>query len=103
MRTLGTAVATSVATTYWADGTQVARAQLSGVLNGGSALLDKLIASGLSDQQGRVVIEQLVEKQSAAISVSHLFLWIGVLCILVAQLAWIIPRARTGAGPVASH
>jgi DHA2 family multidrug resistance protein len=99
MRTLGTALATSVATSVWADGTQVARAQLSGVLNGGPAFLDSLTGGGFTAQQGRAMIEQLVERQSAAISASHLFMVIGVLCIIVAQLAWVIPKAKPGGAP----
>jgi DHA2 family multidrug resistance protein len=104
MRTLGTALATSVATSVWADGTQVARAELSGVLNGGPAFLDSLTGGGFTTQQGRAMIEQLVERQSAAISASHLFMVIGVLCILVAQLAWVIPKAKPrGAAPMGGH
>lgn len=100
MRTLGTAVATSAATTMWADGTQTARAALSGTMNGASALLERLGERGVSTEQGRAMIEQLVEKQGAAISASHLFMAIGVLCIVVAQLAWIIPKAKPGGGPI---
>ena len=103
VRTLGTALATSIATTVWADGTEEARAQLVGVINGGSAFLDKLVANGFTPEQARGVLEQLVEKQGAAISASHLFITIGLLCILVAQLAWIIPRPKGATGRLAAH
>lgn len=103
VRTLGTALATSIATTVWADGTEEARAQLSGVVNGGPAFLDKLTASGFTPEQARAVLEQLVEKQGAAISASHLFVTIGLLCMAVAQLAWIIPKRKRHLDPVAAH
>jgi DHA2 family multidrug resistance protein len=103
VRTLGTALATSIATTVWADGAEEARAQLSGIINGGGAFLDKLSQSGFSHEQARGVLEQLVEKQGAAISASHLFVAVGLLCILVAQLAWIIPKPKGGPAVVAAH
>ena len=49
------------------------------------------------------MLEQLVEKQGAAISASHLFVTIGLLCIAVAQLAWLIPKPKGGAAAVAAH
>jgi DHA2 family multidrug resistance protein len=103
IRTLGTALATSITTTAWADGTEEARAQLSGLINGGGAFLDKLTSQGFTQEQARGVLAQLVEAQGAAISSSHLFVEIGVLCLLVAQLAWLIPKPKPGGAPIAAH
>ena len=103
MRTLCGALATSITTTAWFDGTQEARAQLAGVINGGTAFLEKLSQSGFTKEQARGVLEQLVERQGAAISASHLFVAIGLLCIAAAQLTWIIPRPKGGVAAVAAH
>ena len=103
MRTLCGALATSITTTAWFDGTQEARAQLAGVINGGTAFLEKLSQSGFTQEQARGVLEQLVERQGAAISASHLFVAIGLLCIAAAQLTWIIPRPKGGVAAVAAH
>ena len=103
VRTLGTALATSIATTVWADGTEEARAQLAGLVNGGTAFLEKLTQNGFTQEQARGVLEQLVEKQGAAISASHLFVAVGLLCIVVAQLAWIIPKPKGAKAAVAAR
>ena len=104
MRTLGTAIATSAATTAWANGAQTTRAQLVGVLNGGQALMDRLVASGYSLLQARGMIEQMVDRQSAAIAADHLFVVTGFLCLAAAQLAWLIPKPkRSGRPHAAAH
>jgi DHA2 family multidrug resistance protein len=103
MRTLCGALATSIATTAWFDGTQEVRAQLAGIVNGGAAFLDELGTHGFTHEQARGVLEQLVEKQGATISASHLFVAIGLLCIAAAQLTWIIPRPKGGVAAVAAH
>ncbi len=104
MRTLGTAIATSVLTTSWANGTQATRAELGGLLNGGQALMDRLVAAGYSLQQARGMIEQLVDRQGATIAADHLFVLIGLLCMGAAQLAWLIPKPTRRGGPLpAAH
>ena len=104
MRTLGTAIATSAATTAWANGTETARAQLAAVLNGGQTVMNQLVAAGFSMEQARAMIERLVERQSGAISAGHLFVVTGLLCIAAAQLAWLIPKPkRGGRAPAGAH
>ncbi|WEK46442.1 MAG: DHA2 family efflux MFS transporter permease subunit [Candidatus Andeanibacterium colombiense] len=98
VRTLATAVATSVITTEWADGTQEARAQLAGLGTQADAFVERLQAAGMSMDQARGQLAQLIEQQGAAIAADHLFLVIGVLCVLAGQLAWIIPKPRGGVG-----
>lgn len=104
-RTLATALATSVITTGWADGTQEARSQLVGVGSQDSRFIDQMTAAGMSIEQARGTLAQLIEQQAAAISANHLFLLLAVLCILAAQLAWLIPKPQNqGDGaPVALH
>jgi len=103
VRTLATALGTSIVTTQWADGTEQARAQMAGTINGGQAYLDAMMSAGFSLEQARAMLAQLVELQGATISASHLFMVIGVLCILAGQLAWIIPKAKPGAKPAGAH
>ncbi|MEH3108304.1 MAG: DHA2 family efflux MFS transporter permease subunit [Sphingomonas fennica] len=97
LRTLGTAVATSASTTIWADGTEAMRAELAGLVNGGQALIDRLAAAGFTPQQARGMLEQMVDRQGAAISADRLFTSVGILCIAAAQLVWLIPKPRKGA------
>ena len=104
LRTLGTAIATSAATTAWANGTESARAQLVGLLNGGQAAMDQMVRAGFSMEQARGAIEQLVERQGAALSASSLFVTTGLLCVGAAQLVWLIPKPKlTGRPPPAAH
>jgi len=100
-RTLATALATSVVTTQWADGTQVARAQLVGVVNGGAGFMERMADAGFSAQQARGMLERMVDLQGATISSGKLFIAVGVLCIFAGQLAWLIPKAKPGARPPA--
>ncbi|RKF23000.1 DHA2 family efflux MFS transporter permease subunit [Altericroceibacterium spongiae] len=103
IRTLATALGTSIITTRWDDGTEEARAQLVGIVNGGQSYMETLTSAGFSVQQAREMLAQLIELQGATISASHLFMEIGVLCIIAAQFAWLIPKARPGAAPAGGH
>jgi len=103
VRTLATALGTSIIITQWTDGTEEARAQMVGTVNGGQSYLDSLTSAGFSLEQARQMLARLIEQQGATISASHLFMVIGVLCILAGQLAWVIPKARAGARPVGAH
>lgn len=98
VRTLATALATSIITTQWADGTQEARAQLAGLGSQGDAFMEQMRSLGMSMEQARGMLAQLIEQQGAAIAADHLFLVIGVLCIAAAQLAWVIPKPKGGVG-----
>ena len=103
MRTLATALATSVCTTQWETGTQTARAELVGVINGGQAFIDRLVMAGFSPQQARASLAQLVEQQAASISSSGLFVVIGLLCLGAAQLVWFIPKPKGNMAPPMAH
>ncbi|MBO9601120.1 MAG: DHA2 family efflux MFS transporter permease subunit [Novosphingobium sp.] len=104
VRTLATALATSIITTQWADGTQEARAQLAGLGTQADAFVDRMRGLGMSMEQARAQLAQLIEQQGAAIAADHLFLITAVLCVLAAQLAWVIPKPKGGVGgPVSAH
>ena len=103
MRTLGTALATSICTTQWETGTQTARAELAAVVNGGQAFIDRLVMAGFSPQQARGSLAQMVEQQAASISSNGLFVVIGFLCIAAAQLVWLIPKPRKNVPPPMAH
>ncbi|MXO66090.1 DHA2 family efflux MFS transporter permease subunit [Altericroceibacterium endophyticum] len=99
VRTLATALGTSIITTQWSDGTERARAALVGTVNGGREYMETLLAQGFTPGQARALLARMMETQGATISASHLFMVIGVLCIFAGQLAWIIPKAKPGAKP----
>lgn len=102
VRTLATALATSIITTQWADGTQEARAHLTGLGTQDGSFMDQMMAMGMTLQQARGALAQLLEQQGAAIAANHLFMETAVLCILAAQLIWLIPKPKRGGPPAAA-
>jgi hypothetical protein len=51
-------------------------------------------SGGLDDAQARSTLEQLLVAQSNTISLGHVFMMTGVLCLITAQLVWLIPRQQ---------
>ncbi len=93
-RTLATAAGISTVTTMWESGGREARAQLVGVMNGAPEAAARMQSGGLDDAQARSTLEQLLVAQSNTISLGHVFMMTGVLCLITAQLVWLIPRQQ---------
>lgn len=92
MRTVSGAVGTALATAWWDDSTRVARAEMVGRLNGGSDVMAKLQASGMSETQARGVIEGMIDAQAATVGSNHVFMIAAGILFVAAWLVWLAPR-----------
>jgi len=102
-RTLGGAIATALATTYWYDAASTNRAQMVGELNGGAEVIAQMQARGYTAQQARAVLEQIVSEQGTATATTHLFLAAAAVLMVAAMTIWLAPRPPRNAKPAAGH
>ena len=101
MRTVSGAAGTALATSAWDNATRESRVQMVSSLNGGDATVAGLEAKGMGIEQGRAVIERLVDAQSATVGAAHVYGVAGTFLLLVAAVIWLHPRPvlRTSGGP----
>jgi DHA2 family multidrug resistance protein len=102
-RTLSGAFATSMVTTVWADNATRNHSELSGLLNGAQNTLDQMVSGGLSPDQARGNLDQLVQGQSVMLATNQVFLAMAVLFILSALVVWLAPRPTRVADTSAAH
>jgi DHA2 family multidrug resistance protein len=102
-RTLSGAVATSMVSTVWADSASRNRSDLSGLLNGAQDTMDQMTASGLSPDQARGNLEQLVQGQGVMLATNQVFLAMAALFIVAAFIIWLAPRPTRVADTSAAH
>ncbi len=102
-RTLSGAVATSMVSTVWADSASRNRSELSGLLNGAQDTMDQMTASGLSPDQARGNLEQMVQGQGVMLATNQVFLAMAALFIVAAFIIWLAPRPTRVADTSAVH
>ncbi|HEX7886534.1 MAG TPA: DHA2 family efflux MFS transporter permease subunit [Phenylobacterium sp.] len=102
-RTLSGAFATSLVTTAWTNNASRNQSELTGALNGGQATMDQLSANGLSTEQARGVVDQLVQGQSVMLATNQIFLAMAVLFAISACVVWLAPRPTRLADTSAVH
>jgi len=103
LRTMSGAVGVAIATTFWYDGAQEKRAALSGVLNGAQTTMDQLVARGLSTEQARLLISQLVDKESVALATGQIFVVAFFIFAAAASIIWLAPRPKRAVDTTAVH
>jgi DHA2 family multidrug resistance protein len=94
LRTMAGAIATAIVTTMWYDGAQGIRGQLSGMLNGAQQSMEHLQAHGLTIEQSRQFVSQLVDQQSNALSTGSIFVTAAITFALAASIVWLAPRPK---------
>ncbi len=102
-RTLASAIATAMVTTYWSNQARSDTAQMAGELNGAPELMTRMQERGFSVEQSRGAIEQLVTQQGMAVGTLHLFLVAAVILVFAASAIWLAPRPTRAAAPGAAH
>jgi DHA2 family multidrug resistance protein len=102
-RTLSGAFATSLVTTVWANNATRNQSELSGTLNGVQSTIDQMGASGLSSEQARGTIDQLVQGQSVMLSTNQIFLTMAILFVVAASVIWLAPRPTRTADTSGVH
>jgi DHA2 family multidrug resistance protein len=102
-RTLASAVATALVTTFWANQSRMDTAQMAGQLNGAPELMTRMQERGFTMEQSRGAIEQLVTQQGMAVGTTHLFLVTAVVLLFAASAIWLAPRPKRAVAPGAAH
>ncbi|MBV1688851.1 DHA2 family efflux MFS transporter permease subunit [Novosphingobium sp. G106] len=103
LRTMAGAVAVAISTTLWYDSAQEKRAALSGVLNGAQGTMDQLTARGYSFEQARMIVSQVVDKESVALATGQTFVIAAFVFAAAASIIWLAPRPTRAVDASAVH
>lgn len=98
-RTLAGAIATALVTTRWEDMSIENIDEMSGTMNGAQTAIDQLQQTGMSLEQARAVLFNLVTEQGTALGTVHIFALCAILLFLAATTIWFAPRPPRGAKP----
>lgn len=102
LRTMAIAVATSLSLSVLGDGERVAQNEIASKLNPDDtvATLEHL---GMNLDQIRMFIADIVSREALMLSVTHVFLLTGLVCLGAAGLVWLSPRPPRSAAVMADH
>lgn len=102
VRTMATAIATSLVLTSWGDAQRVSRNDMAGVLQPEQtqSLLSNL---GFSPEQARQTISNLVEQEAIVMAVDHVFFLSAMILFAAAVIVWIAPKPRSDVDTSAAH
>ncbi|KQM91023.1 MULTISPECIES: DHA2 family efflux MFS transporter permease subunit [Sphingomonas] len=103
LRTLAAAIGTSIGSTMWQNNAQTNRAELTNILNNGDQVIANAQQHGLSAEQGRGLIERVVEQESFALATNHLFAFAALIFFVSAAIIWLAPRPARPVDPAAAH
>ncbi len=102
VRTMATAVATSLVLTSWGDSQRVSRNDLAAALQP-DATQSLLSGIGLGPEQARQMISNLVEQEAIVLAVDHVFFLSGIVLFVAAAIVWIAPKPRADVDTSAAH
>ncbi|BBD98649.1 MFS transporter [Sphingobium amiense] len=102
VRTMATAIATSLVLTEWGDSQRVSRSEMAGALQPDQTqtLLGNL---GLSADQARQTISNIVEQEAIVIAVDHVFFISAIILFAAAIIVWFAPKPRSNVDTSAAH
>jgi DHA2 family multidrug resistance protein len=104
MRTLGGAFSTSIVTTLWENTASAKRAELAGRLHDVPGALETLTGRGLTPEQARAQIDQLVQVQATMLSTNQILYFVAWIFVVVLGIVWLAPKPRLGGrGPAAGR
>jgi DHA2 family multidrug resistance protein len=102
VRTMATAIATSLVLTSWGDAQRVSRNELAAGLQP-DATQSLLSGIGLGAEQVRQTISNLVEKEAIVVAVDHVFFISGIILCVAGIVVWIAPRPTGPVDTSAAH
>jgi len=106
LRTLGAAVGTAISVTAWEHLALISRAQLAENINAynpaATLYIEKLQASGLSQEQAYAVLDRTLFSQSYMVATNEFFLYSSVLFFLLMGVVW-LTRPRKAVANAAVH
>ena len=103
LRTMSGAIATAIGVTMWENGAQAARDTFTGVLNGTGATMKALQMHGLSVEQSRAFVSQLVDSQAIAVTTVNLFELFAAIFVGAAAIIWFAPKPKHAVALDAGH
>jgi DHA2 family multidrug resistance protein len=102
-RTLGGAIATTLAVAMWDIEARTSRSELASNLNDAAPVAKSLQHAGLSSGQASGVIERLVDVQASTVGMTHIFLYGACIGVVAAAVVWLIPKTIPTPGASVSH
>jgi DHA2 family multidrug resistance protein len=103
LRTMAGAIGTAIGVTMWENGAQSARSSLTDVLHGTGATMQALQARGLTVEQSRQFVSQLVDGQATAVSTLSLLSLSAVIFVASAAIIWLAPKPKHAVAMDAGH
>ena len=103
IRTLSSAVATSIVNTVWENGANYNQSELSGTLNDASSAIDGLMQHGMSHDQAVGTPTNIAYGQAVMLSTNQVFLAAAACFIVAAGALWLAPRPTRVANPAMAH
>jgi DHA2 family multidrug resistance protein len=92
LRTLSGAIATSVVTTAWEDGSSVMHAELAGLLDATGETARTLAATGMGPDAVRESLDRLLQSQSVMLATNEMMGMVAASFLLAALVIWLAPR-----------
>lgn len=102
LRTMAIAVSTSIALTVWGNNQRVATNELVSKLQPADTQA-QLANAGMSADQARGVIGNLVDSEAITLAVNHTFLIAAIVLFVAAALVWLAPRPKGPVDTSAAH
>ncbi|OHC99339.1 MAG: multidrug resistance protein B [Sphingomonadales bacterium RIFCSPLOWO2_12_FULL_63_15] len=102
LRTMALAIATSLVLTGWGNGQRVSRSEMAGTLQPADTQA-QLSAMGMSFEQARQVISNLVDQEALAIAVDHVFFLSALVLFLATAIVWLAPKPTGPVDTSAAH
>lgn len=102
LRTMASAVGASLVLTLWSNAQSVARNEIVDGLNPDETQR-ALSGAGFSAEQARQIISGLVDKETLAVAIDHIFLLSAIALFLSAVVVWLSPRPKGAVDTSAAH
>jgi DHA2 family multidrug resistance protein len=103
VRTTSGAFATSITTTAWDDHATTVRQTLVDRLHGVNEVIAGMTSRGLSMDQARAMIDNLIQSQAIMLSTNHVFIVVSALMAVSAGAIWFAPKPKMGVPPPSEH
>jgi DHA2 family multidrug resistance protein len=92
IRTVSGAFATSLVNTAWEDGATLKQDQLSGILNGAQATIERFMALGQTHDQALTNLTKIVQGQAVMLATNDLMATSALLFLFAGAAIWLAPK-----------
>lgn len=102
MRTIATAVATSVTISYWGDTQRLARSDAVGTMRP-EAVQESLAGLGFPSDQARQMLSNMIDLEATTLALIDTFWATSAILLFAAVLIWFVPRPTRSGGMPMGH